>query len=771
METRSTAAKKKQQGLARPHSQSSVPAHTNALTRAEESARAPAGGSRQRSKRPRSAPAASAKRKRETDSSHASSRQRVHVAVRVRPQSDREVECQSVPVVDVISDSEVLVRETLSSSVDYLRANRLKTRQFAFDSAFGRDASQTDVYAASAAELVAGVSSFRFNATCFCYGATGAGKTYTMLGTEENPGVMLLALRDLYSRLYNTGASVSISFIEIYNEQVRDLLSSSSKELVLREDPRKGVTVAGMTELKADSVDGVMELLQQGNGRRTTEPTNKNATSSRSHAILQVMVESRNSGRVSKLSMIDLAGSERTLASESRTARSAEGAHINKSLLALSGCISSLVEGRKHIPYRDSKLTQLLKDSLGGSCQTAMIANVSPSHLAFGDTSNTLHWASRAKQIRSTTQLNEETMDALKQRSIAEAKEQRRNSGGGQSPAHAKLQEENRRLAEENRELKNEVEELKRKLEELSGAQKDESPRKGDDRRRRKTGPEPAEYIRGLCAQGPSHTDAGPSNVSHSQHEPQIEDPQDSLYSDNGEQSRHPDLEHPNGRAGRHAYKKVGNQVVWERDVADGGQELPQPQRGREAYSNGLESLQQRRQRHSWHQPSMQISEALQQQNAPENQQEESAAIELGRDGHVKRRDSIRWQRKRERRASKESAQDLQPHLEAQQHQFEQLQQARLSAGGSAPEEHSKRTRQHASVGGLAELDENRSGVMTRSAAVRASNSRAEADPPPQSVSPVLKRTKQLQNALRQEHMKQTSGDENVQPNDGSMSE
>lgn len=243
--------------------------------------------------------------------------------------------------------------------------------------------------------------------------------------------------------------------------QVRDLLSSSSKDLVLREDPRKGVTVSGMTELEANSVDGVMDLLHKGNARRTTEPTNKNATSSRSHAILQVTVEGQ-SGRLSKLSMIDLAGSERTLATESRTARNTEGAHINKSLLALSSCISSLVDGRKHIPYRDSKLTQLLKDSLGGSCLTAMIANVSPSHLAFGDTSNTLHWASRAKHIRSTTHLNEEAVDALKQRSIAEANNQRRSGVG--SPSPAKLQDDNRRLTDENQQLKTELEEVKRKL-------------------------------------------------------------------------------------------------------------------------------------------------------------------------------------------------------------------------------------------------------------------------------------------------------------------
>ena len=150
-----------------------------------------------------------------------------------------------------------------------------------------------------------------------------------------------------------------------------------------------------------------MALLQRGNQNRTTEPTRVNETSSRSHAILQVTVEyqARDGGmnvvnRVGKLSLIDLAGSERALATDQRTLRSLEGANINRSLLALSSCINALVEGKKHIPYRNSKLTQLLKDSLGGACNTVMIANISPSNLSFGETQNTLHWADRAKEIR-----------------------------------------------------------------------------------------------------------------------------------------------------------------------------------------------------------------------------------------------------------------------------------------------------------------------------------------------------------------------------------
>lgn len=248
------------------------------------------------------------------------------------------------------------------------------------------------------------------NGSVFCYGATGAGKTYTMLGTVENPGVMVLAIKDLFGKIRQRSCDgshvVHLSYLEVYNETVRDLLCPG-RPLVLRED-KQGIVAAGLTQYRASSADEVMTLLQQGNRNRTTEPTRVNETSSRSHAILQVVVEYRVRdattmsivNRVGKLSLIDLAGSERALATDQRTLRSLEGANINRSLLALSSCINALVEGKKHIPYRNSKLTQLLKDSLGGICNTVMIANISPSSLSFGETQNTVHWADRAKEIR-----------------------------------------------------------------------------------------------------------------------------------------------------------------------------------------------------------------------------------------------------------------------------------------------------------------------------------------------------------------------------------
>ncbi|CAO2170566.1 unnamed protein product [Urochloa humidicola] len=344
---------------------------------------------------------------------------RILVFVRLRPMSRKEKEAGSRSCVKIVNKKEVYLTEYASEN-DYLRLKRLRGRHFCFDSAFPDSTTQAEVYSTSTADLVEGVLQGR-NGTVFCYGATGAGKTYTMLGTMENPGVMVLAIKDLFSKVrqrsHDGNHSIQLSYLEIYNETVRDLLSPG-RPLHLRED-KQGIIAAGLTQYRAYSTEEVMKLLQQGNKNRTTEPTRVNETSSRSHAILQVVVEYKYMDgvnivtRVGKLSLIDLAGSERALATDQRTLRSIEGANINRSLLALSSCINALVEGKKHIPYRNSKLTQLLKDSLGGSCNTVMIANISPSSLSFGETQNTIHWADRAKEIKTKalTTANEDVLN------------------------------------------------------------------------------------------------------------------------------------------------------------------------------------------------------------------------------------------------------------------------------------------------------------------------------------------------------------------------
>ncbi|XP_057951898.1 kinesin-like protein KIN-8A isoform X2 [Malania oleifera] len=343
---------------------------------------------------------------------------RILVFVRLRPMAKKEKEAGSRCCVRIVNRRDVYLTE-LANENDYLRLKRLRGRHFTFDASFPDSTTQQEVYSTTTAELVEAVLQGR-NGSVFCYGATGAGKTYTMLGTVENPGVMVLAIKDLFTKVrqrsYDGNHVVHLSYLEVYNETVRDLLSPG-RPLVLRED-KQGIVAAGLTQYRAYSTDEVMALLQHGNQNRTTEPTRANETSSRSHAILQVVIEYRVKdasmnivNRVGKLSLIDLAGSERALATDQRTLRSLEGANINRSLLALSSCINALVEGKKHIPYRNSKLTQLLKDSLGGACNTIMIANISPSNLSFGETQNTLHWADRAKEIRTkASEANEEIL-------------------------------------------------------------------------------------------------------------------------------------------------------------------------------------------------------------------------------------------------------------------------------------------------------------------------------------------------------------------------
>lgn len=201
---------------------------------------------------------------------------------------------------------------------------------------------------------------------------------------------------------------IGISYLEVYNEQVVNLLTKSAP-LKLREDTN-GVVVGGLILKQIYSAEELIDLLILGNRNRTQHPTDANEESSRSHAIFQVhirMIDKTTSVRKTvKLSMIDLAGSERAQSTKCKGLRFKEGANINKSLLALGNCINKLADGSKHIPYRDSNLTRILKDSLGGNCQTLMIANISPSSLTYEDTYNTLKYASRAKKIRTTCKQN-----------------------------------------------------------------------------------------------------------------------------------------------------------------------------------------------------------------------------------------------------------------------------------------------------------------------------------------------------------------------------
>ncbi|NWU78953.1 KIF19 protein, partial [Onychorhynchus coronatus] len=298
---------------------------------------------------------------------------------------------------------------------DILRANRPREKTFVFDVVFDHTATQEEVYVSTTKSLIEGVIS-GYNATIFAYGPTGTGKTYTMLGTDSEPGIYIRALDDLFKGLgaiaEEVDCTVSMSYLEIYNEVIRDLLNPSSGFLDLREDSRGSIQIAGITEVSTTNAQEITQLLMKGNKQRTQEPTAANGASSRSHAVLQVTVTQRSRRketgeevrRIGKLFMVDLAGSERAAQTQNRGKRMKEGAHINRSLLALGNCINALSEKggsrAQFVNFRDSKLTRLLKDSLGGNSRTVMIAHISPASSSFEESRMTLIYAYRAKNIK-----------------------------------------------------------------------------------------------------------------------------------------------------------------------------------------------------------------------------------------------------------------------------------------------------------------------------------------------------------------------------------
>uniref|UniRef100_A0A668A2Q5 Kinesin-like protein n=1 Tax=Myripristis murdjan TaxID=586833 RepID=A0A668A2Q5_9TELE len=342
----------------------------------------------------------------------------LQVALRIRPLSDAEQEEAATIVAHRVDDQMVVLMDPMEDPDDILRANRSREKTYMFDVAFDYTANQEEVYRATTKELIEGLIS-GYNATVFAYGPTGCGKTYTMLGTDKEPGIYVRTLNDLFRAIEETSDdmlySVSMSYLEIYNEMIRDLLNPSSGFLDLREDSKGVIQVAGITEVSTINAREIMELLMKGNKQRTQEPTAANQTSSRSHAVLQVAVKQQSrcrdvlqEVRFARLFMIDLAGSERAAQTQNRGQRLKEGAHINRSLLALGNCINALSDknGNKYVNYRDSKLTRLLKDSLGGNSRTVMIAHISPASLAFEESRNTLTYADRAKSIRTRVKKN-----------------------------------------------------------------------------------------------------------------------------------------------------------------------------------------------------------------------------------------------------------------------------------------------------------------------------------------------------------------------------
>ena len=348
------------------------------------------------------------------------------VAIRCRPLSDKEKQISLKQTVQII-DRKII---KLKDPNGFLNPNNIRGKEqiLEFDYAFNDKESQESIFNCTTKPLIEGIIN-GFNAAVFAYGATGAGKTYTMLGDEENPGIMTLTFRELFKEIKKYSSRdyiIKLCYLEIYNENIKDLLISNSPNLELREDPNRGLIVSGITEILTTSGEHILSILEKGNKNRTTEATNANQTSSRSHAILQIIVAYKekennikninnnninNKIKIGKLNLIDLAGSERASVTKNTGIRLIEGANINKSLLTLGNCINALCESsikgtKPHIPYRDSKLTRLLKDSLGGNSRTVMIANISPFIYSFDDTYNTLNYADRAKHIKTRVKAN-----------------------------------------------------------------------------------------------------------------------------------------------------------------------------------------------------------------------------------------------------------------------------------------------------------------------------------------------------------------------------
>nr|GMD56729.1 kinesin-like protein KIN-8B isoform X1 [Ipomoea batatas] len=344
------------------------------------------------------------------------------VAVKCRPLMERE---QGRNIVEVNNDNEVLVLDP-DLSKNYLDRiqNRTKERRYSFDHAFGPNSYNWDVYKRSIRPTVVGVIQ-GLNATIFAYGSTGSGKTYTMVGTQEDPGLMVLSLNSIFDLIKQDDScdkfEVTCSYLEVYNEVIYDLLEKSSGHLELREDPEQGIVVAGLRCIKVNSTDKILELLNLGNSRRKTDSTEVNLTSSRSHAVLEITVTRKQSNKYpnqvmkGKLALVDLAGSERASETNSVGKKLRDGANINRSLLALANCINALGKQQKkglaYVPYRNSKLTRILKDGLSGNSKTVMIATISPADSQYHHTVNTLKYADRAKEIRTHVQKNVGTIN------------------------------------------------------------------------------------------------------------------------------------------------------------------------------------------------------------------------------------------------------------------------------------------------------------------------------------------------------------------------
>eukprot|EP00741_Cyanophora_paradoxa_P025589 tig00000383_g24693.t1 len=353
----------------------------------------------------------------------------VRVAVRIRPLSEKE---------NAASSKICLETKSGSASVEVVHpSDKKKVNKFAFSNVWqsylkDREDHTTNLGIFDSLKSFFLESAWQgYNTSIFAYGQTGSGKTHTMLGTEADPGIIPRTVFSIMERVRSQRDAagvqaiyeVQVSFLEVYKEKVSDLLNPKGENLKLREHPVTGVYVEGLTKTPVSSAEGIAKLMARGTASRTTASTNMNAQSSRSHAVFALELaqaeKDPQTGRVlsksARVSLVDLAGSERADSTGATGERLREGAAINQSLSALGNVIAALTEGkgRTHIPYRDSALTMLLRESLGGNAKTIMLATVSPAEAQYEETLSTLRYAERAKAIVNRATVNENPTDKL----------------------------------------------------------------------------------------------------------------------------------------------------------------------------------------------------------------------------------------------------------------------------------------------------------------------------------------------------------------------
>uniref|UniRef100_A0A8K9V609 Kinesin-like protein n=1 Tax=Oncorhynchus mykiss TaxID=8022 RepID=A0A8K9V609_ONCMY len=388
----------------------------------------------------------------------------VKVVVRCRPLNQKERSMGHKQAVSVDEN-----RGTIT--VNKLETTHEPPKTFTFDTVFGPDSKQLDVYNLTARPIIDSVLE-GYNGTIFAYGQTGTGKTFTMEGVRAVPelrGIIPNSFAHVFGHIAkaegDTRFLVRVSYLEIYNEEVRDLLGKDQMQrLEVKERPDVGVYIKDLSGYVVNNADDMDRIMTMGHKNRSVGSTNMNEHSSRSHAIFTITIECSEKGmdgdqhvRMGKLHLVDLAGSERQGKTGATGQRLKEATKINLSLSTLGNVISALVDGKStHVPYRNSKLTRLLQDSLGGNSKTMMCANIGPADYNYDETISTLRYANRAKNIKNKARINEDPKDALLRQFQKEIEELRKKLQEGKKKKKVspdKMVEMQAKIEEERKEL------------------------------------------------------------------------------------------------------------------------------------------------------------------------------------------------------------------------------------------------------------------------------------------------------------------------------